>query len=168
MIPLSREPLSANRRHVVGSYTAAFALLAESVNRHQQRRDREKNAEKFDVRHRASPRFQHLYAKAGCHRVSPLGYCISIPYSGKNGKAFTVFAGVGGCRQLQRNLPYGGKSGSLPSLFSVIFVALVFCIQLFQQCRAVLPNQLRGEINPSFKGSAFSGILNRISHNTSV
>ena len=100
MIPLSRKPLSANRRHVVATYTAAFALLAERVNRHQQRRDREKNAEKFDVRHRASPRFQHLYAKAGCHRVSPLGYCISIPYSGKNGKAFAVFAGVGGvCRR---------------------------------------------------------------------
>lgn len=62
----------------------------------------------------------------------------------------------------------GGKSGSLPSLFSVIFVALIFCIQLFQQCRAVLPNPLRGEINPPLKGSAFSGILNRISHNTSV
>ena len=27
MIPLSREPLSANRRHVVATYTAAFALL---------------------------------------------------------------------------------------------------------------------------------------------
>lgn len=54
------------------------------------------------------------------------------------------------------------------SLLNVIFAALIFCIQLFQQCRAVLSDQLRGEINPSFKGSAFSGILNRISHNTSV
>ena len=95
MIPLSREQLSANRRHVVATYTAAFALLAESVNRHQQRRDREKNAEKFDVRHRASPRFQHLYAKAGCHRVSPLGYCISIQKKKKKDKAFTLFAGIG-------------------------------------------------------------------------
>lgn len=54
------------------------------------------------------------------------------------------------------------------SLLNVIFAALVFGIQLFQQCRAVLSDQLRGEINPSLKGSAFSGILNRISHNTSV
>ena len=78
MIPLSREPLSANRRHVVATYTAAFALLAERVNRHQQRRDREKNAEQFHIRHHAPPHFQHLYAKAGCHRVSPLGYRKSI------------------------------------------------------------------------------------------
>ena len=88
MIPLSREPLSANRRHVVATYTAAFALLAESVNRHQQRRDREKNAEKFDVRHRASPRFQPLCAKAGCHRVSPLGYADRIAQWDGKGKPF--------------------------------------------------------------------------------
>ena len=92
MIPLSREPLSANRRHVVGPYTAAFALLAERVNRHQQRRDREKNAEKFDVRHRASPRFQHLYAKAGCHRVSPLGYVTSIQQWNRKDKTFACCA----------------------------------------------------------------------------
>ena len=54
---------------------------------------------------------------------------------------------------------------SSPSLY---FAAFLFGIQLFQQCRAVLPDQLRGEITPSLKGSAFSGILNCISHNTSV